>query len=419
MIMIESGTAAGAGGFAVLSGIQRKQVRLVVGMMSGTSADGVDAALVEIRGGAAPRVRMVSFESVPYPAGVRAELFRLFQPTYASVDRVGAMHFLLGELYAEAALSVIRGAGLTARDVDLIGSHGQTIWHQPEPQPVLGRLLRCSVQIGEGAVIAARTGIVTVSDFRVADLAAGGLGAPLVPYTEYLLYRREAETVLLQNIGGIGNMTVLPAGAAPEQVFAFDTGPGNMIIDAVAAAATGGRETFDRDGAMAGRGRVQPALLDALQQHPYYARPLPKTTGREMFGTQYTEAMLGWPAARGISPEDLAATVTELTAWSIADAYERYVLPRYRAAELVVSGGGSCNPTLLACLRRRFAPHGVAVCTQEALGWRSDAKEAVAFALLADRCIREEVNTLPSVTGARAPAVMGKISLPAGPAPCG
>lgn len=385
-------------------------VRRVVGMMSGTSVDGIDAALVEIGEGSA--VKLLAFENSPFPPAAREQIFALFRPETATVDKIGYMNFLLGELYAAAALSVIEKAGFRPEDIDLIGSHGQTIWHAPEPCGKDGYPIRCTVQIGEGAVIAARTGVPAITDFRVADMALGGQGAPLVPFTEYLLYQRENETVLLQNIGGIGNMTVLPAGGKPEDVFAFDTGPGNMIIDAVTAAVTGGMQAYDAGGALAAQGHANGALLARLQADSYYARPLPKTTGRERFGTQYTAAMLAWPEAEGLSPEDLLATATELTAWSIADAYERYVLPRVRAAELIAGGGGSYNKTLLRRLEQRFAPHGVRVRTQEDMGFSSDAKEAVAFAILADRCRLGCANVLPSVTGAREAAVMGKLSLP-------
>lgn len=398
----------------MLREIPEKPVRRVVGIMSGTSVDGVDAALVEIGGSEeSPKVKLLAFENRPYPPKVRARIFELFRPETSTVDRIGYLNFLLGELYARAALSVIEKAGLRPAEVDLIGSHGQTIWHQPEPCGEDGYPIRYTVQIGEGSVIAERTGIPTVSDFRVADMAMGGQGAPLVPFSEYLLYRREKETILLQNIGGIGNMTVLPAGAGPEKVFAFDTGPGNMLIDAVVTALTGGGRTYDAGGAMAAAGRVNEELLGFLQDEPYYAFPLPKTTGRERFGSQYAAKVVEWAGKHGVPTADLVATVTDLTAWSIADAYRRYVLPECRAVELIVGGGGSYNKTLLGFLKKRFLPQGVAVKTQEDLGWNSDAKEAVAFALMADRCVAERTNTLPSVTGAREAVVMGKISLPA------
>ena len=390
-----------------------KEVRHVVGMMSGTSVDGVDAALVEISGtDSEPKVKLLAFENKPYPPQVREKIFSLFTPANATVDKVGYMNFLLGEIYAKSALSVIEKAGMKPEEIDVIGSHGQTIWHAPIPESPDGIPVAYTVQIGEGSVIAERTGILTVSDFRVADMAAGGQGAPLVPFSEYLLYRREKETILLQNIGGIGNMTVMPAGAKPRDVFAFDTGPGNMIIDAVISAVTGGEKTYDAGGETAAKGKVCNALLDILKEEPYYRQPLPKTTGREHFGVQYTEKILSWWKENPIPVEDLLATVTELTAYSIADAYERYVLPKYRASEIIVGGGGSYNATLLRFMKERFAPHGVAVRTQEDLGLSSDAKEAVAFALMADCCMRGKANTLPSVTGAEHPAVMGKISQP-------
>ncbi len=396
----------------MLENLREKPVRRVVGMMSGTSVDGVDAALVEISGKeTAPRVKLLAFRNTPFPKEVREGIFTLFQPETATVDKVGAMNFLLGEIYAQAALEVIREAGLTPGEVDLVGSHGQTIWHAPAAEDYWGRPVRYTVQIGEGSVIAQRTGLVTVSDFRVADMAAGGQGAPLVPFSEYLLYRRESECILLQNIGGIGNMTVMPAAARPEEVYAFDTGPGNMIIDAVISHITGGAKSYDEGGAMAARGTVNRELLALLQKEPYYALPLPKTTGRELFGTQYTAGILERAREQGVSDADLMATVTDLTAWSIEDAYRRYVLPGHQAMELVVGGGGGYNKTLLGYLAQRFAPLGVMVKTQEDLGWSSDAKEAVAFALMADCCIREQANTLPSVTGAKRPVVMGKISL--------
>ena len=397
----------------MLEALSAKGIHRVVGMMSGTSVDGVDAALIELsREGGAPRVKLLAFENTPYPQGVRERVFELFRPETSTVDRIGYMNFLLGELYARAALSVIAKAGLTSADVDLIGSHGQTIWHEPEARETDGMPIRYTVQIGEGAVIAARTGIPTVSDFRVADMAVGGQGAPLVPFSEYLLYRREDESILLQNIGGIGNMTVLPAGATPEQVFAFDTGPGNMIIDAVAAAISGGRLKCDVNGGIAARGKVDEELLARLQKDEYYARRPPKTTGRERFGTQYAQRILDDRARHPISDEDLLATVTYLTAWSIFDACEHFALPVCKPAELIVGGGGSYNKTLLKDLSGLFGTRGIAVRTQEDLGFNSDAKEAVAFALMADCFVRGEANVLPSVTGASAASVMGKLSLP-------
>ena len=254
----------------MLEEIRKKLVRRVVGLMSGTSVDGIDAAVVEIGGtDEAPEVRLIAFEDRPWPEQVREQIFPLFRPETATVDKIGYMNFLMGEIYAQSVASVVEKAGLTLADIDLIGSHGQTIWHAPEVCDKDGFPVIFTVQIGEGSVIAARTGVPTVSDFRVADMAVGGQGAPLVPFSEYLLYRRPGETILLQNIGGIGNMTVLPGDEGPEAVYAFDTGPGNMIIDAVVSALTGGEKTYDAGGAMASEGKVDQELLAMLQQDPY------------------------------------------------------------------------------------------------------------------------------------------------------
>lgn len=380
--------------------------RFAVGLMSGTSVDGIDAAAVEILGepggDGGISVRLLAFENKPYPADVRREIFELFDPARATVDRVGALNVRLGELYADAALSVVGLAGLAPADVSVVGSHGQTIYHAPEAG--------FTVQIGEGAVIAARTGIPCVSDFRPADLAVGGQGAPLVPFTEYLLYREPDRTLLLQNIGGIGNVTVIPAGCGPEDVYAFDTGPGNMLIDGVASLVTGGALAMDAGGALAARGRVSETLLGELRQDAYYAMPVPKSTGRERFGADYVERIVRRGRELGLSDADLTATVTRLTAWSIGDAYDRFIAGRHAADLMIVGGGGSYNPVLMRDLAAEMAARGVAVATQEAVGGSSDAKEAIAFALLADYAMARQPANLPAATGAARPVVLGKIS---------
>jgi len=386
--------------------------RYAVGLMSGTSVDGIDAAAIEIvdgTGGERPQVRLLAFENNPYPAKVREEIFALFDPKMATIDRVGRLNVWLGELFAEAALSAIAKAGLEPGDVGVIGSHGQTIYHSPEACPTDGFDLRFTVQIGEGAVIAARTGIACVSDFRPADMAWGGQGAPLVPFTEYLLYREPKRTLLLQNIGGIGNMTVLPANCAPEQMYAFDTGPGNLLIDGVVASLYPGL-TMDRGGAIAKEGRVHAGLLELLRQEAYYGLPIPKSTGRELFGTEYVDRLLRYREEHRLSPGDLVATVTRLTAWSIGESYRRFVRGRHVADALIVGGGGGYNPTLMSFIEQEMEPMGVEVLTQEEVGFSSDAKEAIAFALLADHTISGKPNSLPNVTGARRATVLGKIS---------
>lgn len=395
-----------------LAEIIKKPVRRVVGLMSGTSVDGIDAALIEIqREGPGIKVQLVAFENTPYPDEIRRKIFGLFNPQTSTVDKIGYMNFLLGELYAEAALSVIKKAGLTAKDVDIIGSHGQTIYHAPQVDAQDGYPVRYTFQIGEGAVIACRTGIPCVSDFRVADMAAGGQGAPLVPYTEFLLYRRPDQTVLLQNIGGIGNITVIPAGCTAAQVAAFDTGPGNMVVDGMVEVISGGKMHMDIDGRMARSGKVNQTLLSLLAEDPYFYKLPPKTTGREYFGSEYVNRIFEYMQQTKISNEDGIATATYLTAWSIADAYGRFIKENCPADRLIIGGGGSYNPVLVDFIRREMDRYGVQTFTQEEIGFSSDAKEAIAFAILADCTIFGEPNNLPGVTGAQTPAVMGKISL--------
>lgn len=386
--------------------------RYAVGLMSGTSVDGIDAVVIELIGepGLKPEVRLIAFENTPYPPAAREEIFALFDPKEATVDRVGRLNVWLGELFAKAALSVISKSGLSQADIAFIGSHGQTIYHAPETQMVEELNLHYTVQVGEGAVIAARTGITCVTDFRVADMAAGGQGAPLVPFTEYLLYREDKRTLLLQNIGGIGNMTVIPAGCAAEQVFAFDTGPGNMLIDGVVHRLTNGARVMDAGGEMARLGRIHDGLLKQLQQEPYYSMPIPKSTGRERFGSAYVDKLMEHQKEYDLSACDLVATTTMLTAWSIGDAYRRFVVDRYPADRIIVGGGGGYNPVLMDYLKREMEPIGVEVLTQEEIGQNSDAKEAIAFALLADYTLAKKPNNLPGVTGAQKPVIMGKIS---------
>ncbi len=385
--------------------------RILVGLMSGTSVDGIDAAAVAVTGqGEAVAAELLAFLNLPFEPGLRRRIFECFDPAKATVRTLGALHMELGEVYAAAALKVVRAAGLLPGQVDAIGSHGQTVWH--EPRPVAGPAF--TVQLGDGDVIAQRTGIPCVSDLRTGDIAAGGQGAPLVPFTEFLLYRSQAETVLLQNIGGIGNLTVLPAGCGPGEVYAFDTGPGNMVIDGAVSRLSGGALAFDENGALAAAGTPCEDLLAGLLAHPYFAAPPPKTTGRELFGAGYVDAFLQAAGQKGLSAADAAATATALTARSIALAVRRFVLPRHKPGRLVVGGGGSYNPTLLKMLARELGSLGVPVFTQEQLGHSSDAKEAVAFALLADCTLRGVPAALPAVTGAAYPAVLGKLSWPGG-----
>ncbi|MDF2987240.1 MAG: anhydro-N-acetylmuramic acid kinase [Eubacterium sp.] len=389
-----------------------KTVRRAVGLMSGTSVDGIDAAVVEIMTvNDGIKVKLCAFDNIPYSGNVRKKIMELFDVNVSTVDKLGYMNFLLGELFAEAALQIIKKAGLEAGDIDFIGSHGQTVYHQPQVSNKDGYDIRYTVQIGEGAVISARTGIPCVSDFRVADMAAGGQGAPLVPFTEYLLYSDEDKNVLLQNIGGIGNITIIPSGKNMHEISAFDTGPGNMIIDGLVQKTSKGKLLYDPGGEIARKGTVNESLLKRLANNPYFDMVPPKSTGRELFGKDCTEMVYQYMLENNISNEDGIATVTYFTAWSIADSYRRYIKPVYSADYIVLGGGGSYNSTLVNYIKTEMSVYNVQTYTQEQLGYNSDAKEAIAFAVLADYTLAAKANNIPGVTGASKAVVMGKISL--------
>ncbi len=382
-----------------------KKTLRVIGLMSGTSADGMDAALVDISGfGLDTKVTTLGFVSVPYPENVRNEILRLASGKEGGSHDLCLFSFLLGQLSLEACLAVCEQSGVPKESIDLVGSHGQTLWHIPKAEDYLGRPVRGTLQLGEASVICEGLGCPVVSDFRVRDLAAGGQGAPLVPYAEYLLYRRPDQTVGLQNIGGIGNLTVLPKGGTPEDTFAFDTGPGNMVMDQLMERFTAGKQRYDENGAMAAKGQCDERLLAWMLQDPYLKKAPPKSTGREYYGKEYVDALLH--QAAGLKPENILATACRFTAECIRVAIDRFcpAQPDY----LVIGGGGSRNPTLMRDIR---AVLSVPVLVNEDLGYDSDAKEAVAFAVLANECVHGSANNMPSVTGARHPVVMGKISL--------
>jgi anhydro-N-acetylmuramic acid kinase len=316
---------------------------------------------------------------------------------------------VLGEAFAAAALALIHEAGLTPPRIDLIGSHGQTIYHAPHPPVSAAGLpaVPVTVQIGSGAIIAARTGITTVYDFRVADLARGGEGAPLAPYVDYLLLG-DSEALAVQNIGGIGNVTVIPRGQGAAGVFAFDTGPGNMLIDALATRVSHGELQYDVAGALAAQGVPARALLDDALEDPYFARRPPKSTGREDFGTTYAAEFHARAASLGLSDADILATATALTARSIADAYRRFVLPVTPLDAVLLCGGGARNHTLRRMLAAELAP--LPVGRVEARGLPGDAKEAIAFAVLAYETAYGRPGTLPATTGASEAAVLGAVA---------
>lgn len=378
-----------------LAEIAKLDKRMVVGLMSGTSADGVDAALVEIEGNYVDTgVALLAFETFPYPDDVADEVRNL---TKGTTRQVCEMNFRLGELFADAALNVIRAAGVEPSDVHLIGSHGQTIYHMPEAER------RSTLQIAEPCVIAERTGIVTVADFRVRDVAAGGQGAPLIPYVDFILFRDPARVRALQNIGGIANVTVAPPSI--EDVFGFDTGPGNVLIDEFVRAITANKRQFDNGGALAETGKVDEDILRELLGHPYFNRQPPKTTGREVFGKELAQKLFS--ATPQERCNDMLATLTAFTANSIKKSYDMFVFPKTPVDEIILSGGGCRNDYLVESIRELFG--SVPVRTSDEFGIPADAKEAIGFAVLANETICGNPSNIPAVTGASRPVALGKI----------
>lgn len=383
---------------------------LLIGLMSGTSVDGIDAALVEVEGAAErPSWRLLSFLCLPWEAPLRAEILNACRAD-APLAQVVALNFRLGERFAEAAQAVAEGAGTSLEAVDAVASHGQTVWHQPTPIPIGGVPTTGTLQIGEPAVIAARTGCLVVADFRSADMALGGQGAPLVPFADYLLFSNPEETRAVQNLGGIANATYLPAGSGPEGVFAFDTGPGNMLLDELAKILTAGAQRCDLDGALAAKGQVHQGLLAECLEHPFFSQLPPKSTGREQFGQAYAEALLHKARDLEMGPEEMLATATMLTAETISRAYRDWLTPRGEVKTVILGGGGVHNRTLVEMLRRRLAP--ARLTTHQEFGLPDDAKEAVAFALLAYATLNGVPSNLPAATGASGPTLLGKIVPP-------
>lgn len=400
---------------------------IVAGVMSGTSADGIDVALVSIgglrsrgRGTRGCTIRLLGHAAYPYPSKVRTAVLAAMNATHVSVAHLARLNFLLGELYADAVLAAQRRFSVR---VDLIGCHGQTLYHQGEMQAFLGRKLAATWQTGEGAIISERVGMPVVSDFRPTDMAAGGKGAPLVPYLDYLWFRDEQVGRIVQNIGGIANLTAIPAAAGIERVLAFDTGPGNMVIDAVTEQLFG--KKFDREGRIAASGTVIEPVVARILGSTFFREKPPKTAGREEFGRDFVAEFLR--ECGRARKEDVVATATALTARSIVDAVGRFVVSKIPTLshrtrqgwgnqnqtpfrEIVLSGGGARNATLVGMLVEQLAPLGIVVRFSDEFGLPSQAKEAVAFAVLAYETWNRRPANVPSATGAKRLAVLGKIS---------
>jgi len=383
----------------------------VIGMISGTSADGIEAALVRIDG--APPALTAKFQAhhhSNFPSAVRNAILRIANGAPTTTEEISQLNFLLGEQFARAAITACKKWRVPLSKVDLIGSHGQTIYHQGAASRFLGARIASTLQIGEPSVIAARTGIPVIADFRPADMAVGGQGAPLVPFVDYLLYRHQKLSRVALNIGGIANVAVIPAAAQPRDVLAFDTGPGNMIVDALVQRITRGRAEFDRDARIALSGRTISALLTRLMRDPYLQRKPPKTAGREQFGESFAAQILMWAQKNRSKPADLIRTATIFTPLSIAEALRRFVPHRVQIDELIVAGGGAKNPLMMAELAALLP--GIDIVPASKFGLPTEAKEAFAFAVLAYEAYHRKANNLPSATGATRPIVMGKLCRP-------
>ncbi len=388
----------------------------VIGLISGTSMDGIDAALTEIEGQPPEiKIRLLDYLVHPYPSGLKERIRRAASPAQSRVDEICHLNFYLGHLFAEAALSLIQKSGVRATEIKLIGSHGQTIYHLPRPIGEPGKYgqleIRSSLQIGEGAVIAEKTGIITITNFRARDLAAGGVGAPLLPYLHYLLFRSQQSDRVVINIGGISNLTFIPKGQRAEAVIAFDTGPGNLVIDGLIRKISRGKYEFDQDGQFARKGRLNQPLLDHLLGHEFISQAPPKAAERNTFGEEYLQNIRKIAKDKSISAPDLVRTATVCITESIALNCRRFVFPLGLPETAIICGGGANNLFLLECLSQSLP--GIKIVTTHEFGIDPKAVEAAGFALLAYETWHQRPGNLPRVTGAEKPVVLGCI-YPAG-----
>ena len=386
----------------------KQRTMIVAGVMSGTSADGIDVALVRITpSGQRPHLELLAHEAFRYSAALRRKVLAAMNAVTTSTAELARLHWRLGLAYAEAAQATAQRHRLR---LDLVGCHGQTLYHQARAKSYAGRSIACTWQAGEAAAIASATGVDVVSNFRPADMLVGGQGAPLVPLFDYVLFADTRRGRVLQNIGGIANLTAIPASARADKLVAFDTGPGNMVIDALAEKLLG--KKYDRNGATAARGTVLESVLKSCLREPYYAAKPPKTAGREQFGREFAIKFLADCRRLSKRPEDALATATALTAESIAHSYARFIAPKMknRPVDYIVSGGGAKNAHLMAMLAARLTPLGCALASSAAFGLPAEAKEAEAFALLAWMTWHHLPGNVPSATGAKRPAILGQVT---------
>lgn len=390
--------------------LREKETRNVIGLISGTSCDGIDACLAKITGnGSSTEIEIIEFETYPYKNEIRELIFDASNEQIGTVDKICQLNFILGQLFADAAVQIAGKSSIPISDIDIIGSHGQTIYHISSLNEKADKKVRSTLQIAEPSVIARETGVTTVGDFRTGDIAAGGEGAPLVPYADFILFGKDGIERAIQNIGGIANVTFLPAGCSINEIIAFDNGPGNMIIDCFVEIITDGRLKYDKDGELASKGKLNQELLERLCSHPYLSIPPPKSTGREDFGFQFSDDLYEELKRDNVDILDTITTVTAFTAKSISDSYRKYIQPSYRISEVVMSGGGVYNPVLFKFLKDYLGD--IEIRKVEEFGIPSDAKEALAFAILANEAICGNTGNVPSATGARERVVLGKIIL--------
>ncbi|AJH71972.1 hypothetical protein DJ86_2521 [Bacillus cereus ATCC 4342] len=378
----------------------------IAGVMSGTSLDGIDVALVRIEGsGVDPKVKLIHFTTVPFRNDIKSEIQQALSIENSNVQLICSLNFKLGLCFANAVKEVCKEANFSLEQLDLIGSHGQTIYHQPKPE---GNMIASTLQIGEPAVIAYDTNTTVISNFRTMDMAAGGQGAPLVPYSEVILYRDPSKNRLLQNIGGIGNVTVIPSQKSDQNVIAFDTGPGNMIIDEVCQRLF--QLPYDQNGEIAEQGEVVDEILTYCMNHPFLKMNPPKSTGREQFGEEFVSELL--KRYEKHSKENILTTGTMFTASSIVHHYKEFILPYYEIDEVILGGGGSYNNTLVEMIRYGLKDEKCTIFIQEDIGYSSEAKEAIAFAILANETYHRNPSNVPSATGAKKSVVLGNVTFP-------
>ena len=386
-----------------LNQVAQKSKKLVVGLMSGTSVDGVDVSVVEIEGsGKSTKIKTIGWRSFPFEDGVRNLILKNSVPETSRVDEICRLNFLLGQIYVDSIFKTLDELGIKISQIDLIGTHGQTIQHLPGKFDMYGYSVRSTLQIGEPSVIAKLTGVLTVGNFRAGDIAVGGEGAPLVPYFDYVVFSSDKLNRCLLNIGGIANFTVLKKGADVEDVIAFDTGPGNMVIDALVRRFF--NKNYDKDGKIASSGKVSQELLKKMSEHPYISRKPPKSTGREEFGSEFVNWIINEARSLSLDPEDIIATASEFTVYAIYKNYELFVKPKVKIDEIIISGGGAHNKFLVDKLSEYFK---VPVKLSDEFGVSADAKESICFAVLANEAVSGNFANICSVTGASRRTILG------------